>query len=184
MSVASIYARQDGTIAHITDGIFAITPDANTTIVIQFSIDAYPVEYQYIAANSKAALWDGTNLQIDGAVYLSSAWIAARQAELNTAQAETTQADNAKTALQALMSGLHALSANDKGYAVYGRIFAARNGANLATIDGITNKATAQAYITGLSEWQAMTQASRNFFAKELEANAGLTMVLMLVLTG
>ena len=88
MSVASIYARQDGTIAHITDGIFAITPDANTAIVIQFAIDSYPVEYQHIAANSKAALWDGANLQIDSAVYLSSAWIAARQAELAQSNAK------------------------------------------------------------------------------------------------
>jgi hypothetical protein len=102
----------------------------------------------------------------------------------STANAETTQAANAKTALQALMSGLHTLSAQDKGYAVYGRIFAARNNATQQTIDGITNKASAVAYITGLAEWQAMTAASKAFFAKELEANAGLTMVLLLVLTG
>lgn len=103
--------------------------------------------------------------------------------QLTTAQTEAAQANTAKATLQNLMSGLHALSAQDKGYAVYGRIFAARNGANQATVDGITNKATAQAYITGLAEWQNMTAASRAFFAKELEANAGLCMVLMLVLT-
>lgn len=104
-------------------------------------------------------------------------------ASLTTEQQESAQATNAKTALQALMSGLHGLSAQDKGYALYGRIFAARNGANQATIDGITNKATAQAYITGLPEWTNMTAASKAFFAKELEANAGVCMVLLLVLT-
>lgn len=101
-----------------------------------------------------------------------------------TLQLETTQANSARAQLQALITGLSGLSATDKGYAVYCRLFAWRNGANQATLDGITNKATAQAYITGLAEWQAMTAASRAFFAKELEANAALCQVLLLVLTG
>ena len=104
-------------------------------------------------------------------------------ATLTTSQQESAQAASAKTALKTLMTGLHGLSAADKGYALYCRIFAARDGANQATLDGITNRATATAYITGLPEWGAMTAASRAFFAKELEANAGLTMVLLLVLT-
>ena len=101
-----------------------------------------------------------------------------------TAQQELAQANSAKTALKNLMNGLHSLSVNDKGYALYGRIFAATNNANQATIDAIVDRATAVAYITGLPEWQALTAVSKNFFAKELEANAGLCRVLLVVLTG
>lgn len=104
-------------------------------------------------------------------------------ANLTTQQQEVNQAATAGNVLKALMAGLHGLSAADKGYALYGRIFASRNGASQPTIDGITDKASAVAYITGLAQWQAMTAASRAFFAMELEANAGMCMVLLLVLT-
>lgn len=104
--------------------------------------------------------------------------------QLTVTSSESAQAASAKSTLQTLMAGLHGLSANDKGYAIYGRIFAFRNGANQTIIDGITNKATAQAYITGLAEWQALPAAAKNFLAKELEANAGLCTALLLVLTG
>lgn len=91
--IASIYARQDGTIAHVDDGMFPFTPDANTTRVIQFAMDSYGTEYQHIASNTKAAFWDGANLQIDNVVYLDAAWIAARAAEIaqagNIADAQT-----------------------------------------------------------------------------------------------
>lgn len=88
--IAQIYARQDGTIAHVADNSFSITPDPDTTLVIEFDAATYSTEYQHIADNSKAAFWDGANLQINSAVYLDSAWIAARQAELT--QAESIEA--------------------------------------------------------------------------------------------
>lgn len=92
MIIASVYARQDGTIAHIIDDTFPITPDANTTRVIQFDADSYPTEYAHISANTKAAFWDGANLQIDSAVYVDAAWITARQNEIS--QAATIEAED------------------------------------------------------------------------------------------
>lgn len=105
-------------------------------------------------------------------------------ATLTNAQQETTQANTARNQLKLLMMGLHGLSVEDKGYAVYCRLFAWRNGANQATLDGIINRATAAAYITSLPEWTNMTAASRAFMAKKLEADAALCQVLLLVLSG
>jgi hypothetical protein len=113
---------------------------------------------------------------------LFSAWQALYNTEVAIRQAESNQANSAQSNLKSLMNGLQGLSASDKGYAIYCRLFAWRNGANQATLDAIIDRATAVAYITGLSEWQAMTAASKNFFAKELEANAALCQVLLLVL--
>jgi hypothetical protein len=105
MNICSVYARQDGTIAHVADSTFPITPDPDTTRVIQFSIDAYPVEYQHISDNSKTAFWDGANLQIDSVVYLNAAWVAARQTEITQADvkaiARTLMLSDAKNYLSA-----------------------------------------------------------------------------------
>lgn len=103
-------------------------------------------------------------------------------AEIVVQASETTQATTARSNLKSLMSGLQDLSATDKGYAVYCRLFAWRNGANQATIDGIINRATATSYITNLPEWQNLPAASRVFMAKVLEADAALAQVLLLIL--
>lgn len=189
MNIVQIYARDsDGVIRHIFTPNGFGTPEAGTTRVARFDSNAYPLHYNRISSLSPFIRFIGGALVLEDPVLgtstvADSAWIAARGAEVAAAEFKGEQVNVARNTLQTLMNGLDGLNAADKGYAVYGRIFAARNGATQQTIDGITNKATAQAYITGLTEWQNMTAASKAFFAKELEANAGLTMVLLLVLT-
>lgn len=90
--IAQIYARNDGTIAHVADDSLPLTPDMSVTLIIQFDATIYSTEYQHIADKSKGALWDGANLLIDGAVYLDALWIATRQAELT--QAETIETED------------------------------------------------------------------------------------------
>jgi hypothetical protein len=100
----------------------------------------------------------------------------------NVANSEATQAESARNALKALMNGLHGLSASDKGYALYCRLLASRDGASNATINGIVDRPTAVAYVTSKPEWTAATAATRNLIADILEADAALCMVLLLVL--
>lgn len=138
MNIASIYARQDGTIAHIVDSSFAITPDADTTLVIRFSIDAYPAEYQHIAANSTAAFWDGANLQIDNVVYLSSVWIAARQNELTTAAGIIVEDTSERATLLQLADGALTQIAADRAAIAQGKV-ALANAATLAAVKPIVN---------------------------------------------
>lgn len=136
--ICSIYARQDGTIAHIDDGIFAITPDPDTTLVIQFAIDSYPTEYQHIADNSKAAFWDGANLQIDNVVYLDSAWIAARQAELTQAGNDATEDSSARDTLLDLAASALTQIAADRAAIASGKT-ALANAATLAAVKPIVD---------------------------------------------
>jgi hypothetical protein len=103
---------------------------------------------------------------------------------LTTAQQETAQAVNAKTALQQLMTGLHGLSAEDKGYAIYCRLLAYRNNATQQVIFGIVDRATAAAYVTSLPQWTNVPATSKPMMALMLETNAALTQVLILVLSG
>lgn len=103
---------------------------------------------------------------------------------LTTAQQETEQATNAKTALQQLMMGLHGLSAEDKGYAIYCRLLAHRNNASPQVIFGIVNRATAAAYVTSLPQWNNVPATSKPMLALMMETNAALTQVLLLVLSG
>lgn len=191
MNIVEVYARNtDGTIAHVFTPSLRGTPEAGTTMVARFDATAYPQHYNSINSNGQYIHFvDGALLLDTHPIYVSqvvadAAWILARKTEVEAAEFEGAQVNTARTTLQTLMSGLGALNAADKGFAIYGRIFAFRNGANQTVIDGITNKATAQAYITGLPEWQALPVASKAFFAKELEANAGLCTALLLILTG
>jgi hypothetical protein len=123
---------------------------------------------------------DGTNQATMDAI---GAIVTAHNANtLTTAQQEATQAESARNALKALMNGLHGLSASDKGYALYCRLLASRDGASNATINGIVDRPTAVAYVTSKPEWTAATAATRNLIADILEADAALCMVLLLVL--
>lgn len=111
--------------------------------------------------------------------------IAAHNPEtLTTGQAEAAQAVNAKTALQNLMTGLHGLSAEDKGYAIYCRLLAYRNNAAQQTIFGIVDRDTAAAYVTSLPQWTNVPATSKPMLQLMLETNAALTQVLLLVLSG
>lgn len=98
------------------------------------------------------------------------------------AESEANQALSAKTALKALTNGLHNLSANDKGYALYCRLLAWRDGATQQTINAIVDRPSAVAYITSKPEWINATAATRALLGDILEADAALCMVLLLVL--
>jgi hypothetical protein len=105
-------------------------------------------------------------------------------ATIATTQAEVTQANSAKTALQNLMTGLEGLSAEDKGYAIYCRLMAYRNNATQQVIFGIVDRATAAAYVTSLPQWTNVPATSKPMMQLMLETNAALTQVLLLVLSG
>lgn len=98
-------------------------------------------------------------------------------------QQEATQAAGAKTSLQGLMTGLHGLSAEDKSYAIACRIMAVKDGATQQTILGIVDRPTAVAYITSKPEWTGATVATRALVGDVLEMIAGITQVLLVVLT-
>lgn len=83
-----IYARQDGTLAHVWDMDYG-APDEDTTLIVQFDMDTYLSIYQQIADNVKDVLYTNGNLQIGEVVIVDSTWIAARQTELT--QAETIE---------------------------------------------------------------------------------------------
>lgn len=117
----------------------------------------------------------------------AAAIIAAHEANYDAtaavSQQEATQAASAKTVLQSLMTGLHGLSAEDKSYAIACRIMAQKDGADNATIMSIVDRPTAVAYITSKPEWTGATVATRALVGDVLEMVAGITQVLLLVLT-
>lgn len=96
--------------------------------------------------------------------------------------AETVRRTETQTRFQQLTQGLGALSTEDRSYAITARIMAYKDGATNPTILGITNKATATAYVTGKSEWTAATAATRNLVADVLETIAGIVQVALLTL--
>lgn len=103
-------------------------------------------------------------------------------ATLTPTQKELTQADTAKTALKNLISGLHELSVQDKGYVVLGRIMARNDGANNTTIMSITTRVQAQAYVTSRANWLAVPSAARPMLGDILEAQAVSLSVLIALL--
>lgn len=84
MLICEIYARLDGTISNVITGDFG-SPDANTTLVVQFDVDNYPTEHEAVNNQSDKLFWDGANLQLDSVIYLDATWIAARKAEIDNA---------------------------------------------------------------------------------------------------
>jgi len=81
-----------------------------------------------------------------------------------------------------ILGGLASLDVTDFGYAYVARMLAKANGENLATILAIDSKATSQAYITGMSQWSALSVATRQWLAVDLEARAYDAMVIRLFL--
>jgi hypothetical protein len=95
---------------------------------------------------------------------------------------ETTQADSARNSLKSLMIGLQDLSSSDKGYAVYVRLMAWRDGADNPTILGIVDKASAVAYVTSKAEWANTPATVKPMLNDMMETNAALCQVLLLIL--
>ncbi len=123
--IARIYARQNGTLAHVWDDDYG-TPEENTTLAARFFIADYPAIYQQIADNVKAVLFTNGNLMQGETVIVDSVWITARIAEITQAETiETTDLSEREQLLnlaeiaitniasdrQAIATGLTALAA-------------------------------------------------------------------------
>lgn len=104
----------------------------------------------------------------------------AKTTEQLAREAIAVRRDETKTRFQQLTQGLGALSVEDRSYAITARIMAHKDGATNAVILGINSKATAQAYVTGKSEWTALNAATRNMLADVLETLAGIVQVAVL----
>jgi hypothetical protein len=84
--IATIYARIDGTLAHVWDADYG-TPEVGSIPVMQFDIETYPDEFAFISANSASAFWNNISGALEipqGNVYLDATWIADAQSELDT----------------------------------------------------------------------------------------------------
>lgn len=81
MKLIKIYARQNGSIAHVDDGTFPFIPELNTSVIVTFDGEIYPEQYQQIAQDTTRVHWNGSALLLDNVEYLSAAFIAARLAE-------------------------------------------------------------------------------------------------------
>lgn len=96
--------------------------------------------------------------------------------------AATVRRVETQTRFQQLTQGLGGLTVEDRSYAITARIMAHKDGATNAVLLGITNKATAQAYVTGKSEWIGATAATRALVGDVLETMAGIVQVALLTL--
>lgn len=104
---------------------------------------------------------------------------------LTTEQQETAQAVSAKSTLQTLMTGLHTLSAKDKGYVVLARLIAYNEGVfTPVQIAGLTTRANATAYVVTRANWLAVPVAARPMLGDILEAQAMALSVTIALLTG
>ena len=96
---------------------------------------------------------------------------------------DEVQADAVREIVRTYLHGLNRLPVVDFGYAYLGRLIAKADGASEAEILAIVDKATAQAYITGMNEWAALPAATRQWLAVDLESRAYDAMVIRLLLT-
>lgn len=186
MNIAQVWARLDGTIAHVWLESIG-TPDDNATRVAKFDADTHLQVYLQLSDNIKNVRYlDGALVLISpilpNVTVVDAIWIAAQEAQIAAAEFVGSQVVNAHNDLAALMSGLEGLSAADKGYALYCRMFAKRNNATPEVLAAIVDRSSAVAYITGLAEWQNLPGAVKQFEAKKLEADAFLCTVLLLVI--
>ena len=93
------------------------------------------------------------------------------------------QGEKVQGALRDLLGGLGQIeNIVDFGYAYRARLLAKANGENLATIQAIVDRATASAYVGGMSQFQALTVAQRQWLAVDLESQAYNAMVIRLLL--
>lgn len=97
---------------------------------------------------------------------------------------EESQGSNAEALIRQYLQGLARLEPVDFGYAYVARLLAVANGENLATVLAIVDRATAQSYITGMSQWNNLTAAQRQWLAVDLESRAYDAMVTRIVLVG
>lgn len=95
---------------------------------------------------------------------------------------EGQQLASADASLAAILVGLEPLSAADAAYALMGRAMARKDGANQATIDGIVDRSTAAAYLTGKPEWVNLTAAAKAWLADQLDMEAVLFQAVILAL--
>ena len=95
---------------------------------------------------------------------------------------EETQASRAEELIRQYLAGLGQLEPVDFGYAYVGRLLAVANGESEATILAIVDRATAQSYITSMSQWGNLTAAQRQWLAVDLESRAYDAMVTRIVL--
>jgi hypothetical protein len=96
---------------------------------------------------------------------------------------ERQQATAIEQRVRELLRGLaHIENSTDFGYAYVARLLAKANGENDQTILNIVDRATAQAYVTGMSQWQNLTAAQRQWLAVDLESRAYDAMVIRLLL--
>ena len=94
------------------------------------------------------------------------------------------QAAKVQEALHDLLAGLGQIeNIVDFGYAYRARLLAKANGEELTTIQAIVDRATASAYVSGMSQFQALTTAQRQWLAVDLESQAYDAMVIRLLLT-
>jgi hypothetical protein len=95
---------------------------------------------------------------------------------------EEAQASAAERAIRKYLAGLAQLDAVDFGYAYVARLLAVANGESDVTVLAIDSRATAQSYITGMSQWGNLTAAQRQWLVVDLESRAYDAMVTRLVL--
>lgn len=102
---ALIIERTSGSILVWDSDETGATLPPDGTLLFQFSIEDYPDEYQTIAASSSRS-WDGSNLSLDGQVYLDAAWIAARASELETDDEEQSFVEAMRPVLKNWFTGV------------------------------------------------------------------------------
>jgi hypothetical protein len=103
-------------------------------------------------------------------------------AALMAAEQDAAQVANANASMISLLSGLAQLTAEDAAYALMGRAMAHKDGASQAVIDGIVDRATAAAYLTGKTEWVNLPAAAKAWLADHLDMEAVLFQAVIIVL--
>lgn len=96
---------------------------------------------------------------------------------------EELQASKAEDLIRQYLSGLGSLEPVDFGYAYVARLLAVANGETMPTVLAIIDRTTAQDYITGMSQWAALTIAQRQWLAVDLESRAYDAMIIRLLVT-
>ena len=91
------------------------------------------------------------------------------------------QQQDAEALIRQYLAGLGSLEIIDFGYAYVARLIAVANGEDLPTVLAIDDRDSAQAYITGLDEWDALPAAVRQWLAIDLESRAYDAMAIRLL---
>src|SRR5262245_5860548 len=119
MTICTVYARLDGTIAHVrTDDFIVSAADAGTTRVARFDTATYPAIYNLINSQVKQVRFQNDALVLimpDGniAPIVDSAWIQAREAEIVAAETIVTDDTSERANLLALAANALTQIEND-----------------------------------------------------------------------